>query len=55
MTMAEEDVEEIYIGDATGTINYEPYGMDVAPDGSVWLWADGALYVITPEAVVDTE
>jgi hypothetical protein len=28
---------------------------DVAPDGSVWLWADGALYVITPEAVVDTE
>ena len=24
---------------------------DIAPDGSVWLRADGALYVITPEAV----
>ncbi len=28
---------------------------DVAPDGSVWLRADGALYVITPEAVAGTE
>jgi hypothetical protein len=29
--------------------------MEVAPDGSVWLLAEGNLYVITPEAVAATE
>ena len=30
-------------------------GMDIAPDGSVWLMTEVDLYVITPEAVAATE